>query len=267
MNLNLTLRSMLLATAAAAAFSLGANAAQAATLAGLMDGGATLVWIDTVSLKVTKTVKIQGASLVGMDVRPTDKQLYGLTTQGKIVTIDAASGKLAEKSQVSERLPEGGAISVDFNPAADRLRVIGADGTSLRINVEDGKATVDGSLKYAEGDANKGKTPKPGAAAYTNSFAGTKETALYDIDVANGVLVRQAPPNDGILNTVGALGVKLDGGVAFDIVSDGNGGNAAWLMSGDRLYSVDLAKGSAKSAGTIAGLKGKVMDIAVLPTM
>ena len=62
---------------------------------------------------------------------------------------------------------------------------------------------------------------------------------------ANGMLVKQAPPNDGILNTVGALGVKLDGDAAFDIVCDGKGGNSAWLMSGQRLYSVDLAKGTA----------------------
>lgn len=265
MNPKLTLRSMLLATAAAAAFGLSASAAQAATVAGLMDGGATLVWIDTGSMKVTKTVKIQGAKLVGIDVRPADKQLYGVTTQGKIVVIDAATGKVTEKSQISERLPEGGKISVDFNPAADRLRVIGADGTSLRVNVEDGKATVDGSLKYADADANKGKMPKAAAVAYSNSFAGTKETALYDIDVANGVLVKQAPPNDGILNTIGSLGVKLDGGAAFDIVADGNGGNQAWLVSGNRLYLVDLAKGAAKQTNTIGGLKGKLTDIAVLP--
>jgi hypothetical protein len=265
MNPKLTLRSMVLATAAAAVFGISANAAQAATVAGLMDGGAVLVWIDTGSMKVTKSVKIQGANLVGIDVRPADKQLYGLTTQGKIVTIDAATGKVTDKSQVSEKLPEGGPVSVDFNPAADRLRIVGADGTSLRVNVDDGKTTVDGSLKYAEADANKGKMPKAGAVAYSNSFAGTKETALYDIDVANGVLVKQAPPNDGTLNTIGALGVKLDGGAAFDIVADGKGGNQAWLVSGNRLYLVDLTKGSAKQTNTIGGLKGKLMDIAVLP--
>jgi hypothetical protein len=265
MNPKLTLRSMVLATAAATAFGISANAAQAATVAGLMDGGAVLVWIDTGSMKVTKSVKIQGANLVGIDVRPADKQLYGLTTQGKIVTIDAATGKVTDKSQVSEKLPEGGPVSVDFNPAADRLRIVGADGTSLRVNVDDGKTTVDGSLKYADADANKGKMPQAGAVAYSNSFAGTKETALYDIDVANGVLVKQAPPNDGTLNTIGALGVKLDGGAAFDIVADGKGGNQAWLVSGNRLYLVDLTKGTAKQTNTIGGLKGKLMDIAVLP--
>jgi hypothetical protein len=104
------------------------------------------------------------------------------------------------------------------------------------------------------------------AGAYSNSFAGTKETALYDIDSANGTFVRQAPPNDGILNTIGALGAKNDGNVAFDIWSDGKGGNAGWLLTGDTLYTVDIASGTTKSIGKIAGLKGKISDIAILPT-
>ena len=57
------------------------------------------------------------------------------------------------------------------------------------------------------------------AGAYTNSWKGTKATTLYDIDAATGALVTQAPPNDGVLNTVGPLGIKLDGPVAFNIVS------------------------------------------------
>ena len=62
--------------------------------------------------------------------------------------------------------------TVDFNPVADRLRVMGSDGTSLRVNVDDGKVTVDGSHKYKEGDANAGKTPKVVAGAYTQFVEG-----------------------------------------------------------------------------------------------
>jgi hypothetical protein len=137
----------------------------------------------------------------------------------------------------------------------------------LRINVEDGKTTVDGQLKYADGDAMKGTQPKVTAAAYSNSYAGTKETALYDIDAATGTLVKQAPPNDGILNTIGKLGVKVDGPVAFDIWSDGKGGNTGWLLSGGMLYTVDLATGAAKPFSQVSGLKGRIGDIAILPAM
>ena len=254
--------------AAAAAFAtLATTAAQAATLAALQDGN-TIAWIDTDKKMVTGSVALAGgASIVGFDVRPADGKLYGLTADGAIVTIDAKTGKWDKKSQLSEKLPMGASFSVDFNPAADRLRVIASSGMSLRINVDDGKATVDGALKYAETDGMKGKTPNVMAAGYSNSFAGTKETALYDVDVAHGTLVKQAPPNDGILNTIGKLGVKLDGPIAFDVWSDGKGANTGWLLAGGALHTVDLTTGAAKSIGAIAGLKGKVSDIAILPAM
>ena len=239
---------------------LGASA-QAATLAGLQDGN-TIVWIDTAKKKVTGWKKLAGgASLIGFDVRPADGKLYGVTPDGMIVVVDAKTGKWEKKSQLSETLPKGATFSVDFNPVADRMRILSSTGMSLRVNVEDGKTTVDGSLKYADADASKGKTPKAAAAAYSNSVAGSKETALYDIDATAGALVKQAPPNDGILNTIGSLGIKLNGATAFNIVAQGED-NAAWLVSGGTLYSVDLKTGKATSAGKLEGIAGKLTDIA-----
>ena len=203
------------------------------------------MWIDTDKKKATGWVKLDGgASLIGIDVRPADGKLYGVTPDGAIVIVDHKTGKWEKKSQLSEALPKGATFTVDFNPVADRLRILSSTGMSYRINVEDGKTTVDGSLKYAEADANKGKQPTVTAGAYSNSFAGTKETALYDIDAANGTFVRQAPPNDGILNTLGKLGTKVNGDVAFDIVADGKGGNTGWMLIGGTLYTVDIATGS-----------------------
>ena len=237
----------------------------AATIAALQDGK-KITWIDTDKMAVTGSVALAGgASVIGIDVRPADGKLYGVTAEGAIVTIDAKSGTWEKKSELSEKLPAGAAFTVDFNPVADRMRLMGSNGMSLRINVDDGKATVDGSHKYAESDKSKGMTPKITAGAYTNSKAGVKETALFNIDAASGMLVKQAPPNDGILNTVGALGVKVDGAVAFDIVADGNGGNAAWLLTGGTLHSVDLTTGAAKAVGPIAGLSGQITDMAILP--
>jgi hypothetical protein len=253
--------------AAGLATGLAMAASQAATIAALQDG-TSIAWIDTDQKKVTKTVRLDGgAKLIGIDVRPADGKLYGVTADGVIVTVDPATGKWEKKSQISEKLPSGVTFSVDFNPAADRLRVLTSAGMSLRINVEDGKATVDGQLKYAETDANKGKTPRVIAAGYSNSFAGTKETGLYDIDAANGVFVKQAPPNDGILNTLGKLNVPLAAPIAFDVWSDGKGGNTGWLLSNGQLYSVDIASGATKSMGRVSGLKGKVSDIAIMPAM
>jgi hypothetical protein len=94
---------------------------------------------------------------------------------------------------------------------------------------------------------------------------GAEETTLYDVD-ATGSILRQAPPNDGVLNTVGMLGMKADN-AAFDIASMGDGRNEGWLMAGDTLYRVDLATGKGTQIGKIAGVSGPVRDIAVLPAM
>jgi hypothetical protein len=256
------LRALLTASVLSITLGTGAYGAQVAALV----GNDTIAVVDTTAKKATKTMKVTGinGALVGIDVRPADGMLYGLTADGTLYTI-APDGKATMKSKLETMLPAGVMATVDFNPAADRLRVIGSDGTSLRVNVDDGKVTKDGSLKFAESDANKGKTPKVIAGAYTNSVKGTKETALYDIDAATGSLVKQAPPNDGILNTVGTLGVKVSS-VAFDIWSDGSK-NEAWAMADGQMWSIDLATGKATSAGKISGVNGDVKDIAILPAM
>lgn len=238
-------------------------AASAQTVIGLTDGK-TLVMLDGMSGKVGKTVPLSGAAhLIGIDVRPADGMLYGVTADGAVVTIDPLTGKAVEKSRLKTMLPNGVTATVDFNPVADRLRIIGSDGTNLRVNVDDGSVTTDGALKFAEADMHKGEKPNVIAGAYINSVKGAKETALYDIDGTIGGLLKQAPPNDGILNAVGKLGVALSGPVAFDIVSDGMGNNTAWLVAGGMLHKVDLATGKATMAGKLSGATGAITDIAV----
>lgn len=58
------------------------------------------------------------------------------------------------------------------------------------------------------------QTPQIGGTAYTNSVAGATSTTLYAIDVARDVLVTLANPNDGIITTVGPLGVNTTADVA-----------------------------------------------------
>jgi hypothetical protein len=247
---------------ALAAVSSSGAAQAAGWIIGLVDGK-SIVTIDPATRKVASKADIKGAdNILGIDVRPADGAVYGLTGDGWIVTIDPKSGTATQKSKLSEMLKPGVTVTFDFNPVADRLRLMGSDGTSLRINVDDGKATVDGSHKFKEGDANAGKTPKVVAGSYSNSWKGTKSTMLYNIDAATGSLVTQAPPNDGVLNTVGSLGVTINGAVAFNIVAVGEDRNDGWLATGGDLYAVDLKTGKAAKAGRIEGLSGKLTDIA-----
>lgn len=250
--------------AAVAAIALQTSFAQADTIVAL--SGDSLEMIDSKSGKVSGKTKIKGvSSVVGIDVRPADGQLYALASDGTIATVDAKSGQATAKSKLDTPLPTGVKMTVDFNPVADRLRVIGSDGTNLRINVDDGKVTKDQPLKFAEADAG-GKTPMVIAGGYINSMKGAKETTLYDIDGTSGGLFRQAPPNDGVLNKIGMLGIDAKN-ASFDIMTDAAGTNTAVLLSGKKLYTVDLASGKTTATKDISGLSGDVTDIAAMPAM
>lgn len=255
------------AATAAAIGILASGSASAQTVIGLVDGK-TLVMIDGATGKVSKSMPVTGAAnLAGIDVRPADGMLYGVNWDGTVFTIDPASGKAMEKSKLKTMLPAGVTATIDFNPVADRLRLIGSDGTNLRANVDDGSVTTDGMLKFADGDMHKGETAKVVAGAYTNSVKGAKETALYDIDATIGGLLKQAPPNDGILNAIGKLGFTINGPVAFDIIADGMGNNTAWLVSDGVLHKIDLTSGKAMAASKVTGAPGTITDIAIWPAM
>jgi hypothetical protein len=223
--------------------------------------GKTLVWVDPATKKVTGKADIKGAAnVVGIDVRPADGMLLRGDRRRRHLHGRRQERRRHDEEQDLGRL-KGTITVVDFNPAADRLRVITSDGANLRINVDDGKTTVDGTLKYKDGDMQAGKTPKVVAGAYTNS-ANPKPTAtaLYDIDDA-GHLLSQAPPNDGVLNTVGMLGVKLNG---RDRVQHRQQGRGQRGLAGDRRHAL-LGRpedGKATSAGKLEGVTGKLSDIA-----
>ncbi len=147
--------------------------------------------------------------------------------------------------------------------AMGKNRVIGADGVSLRINVDTGATTVDKPLNYDAADASNGKKPAVAAGAYTNSMKGAKGTELFHVDGSNGALVLQNPPNDGVLKTRGMVGVTGPADMVMDIANEGEGKNTAYLIAGTALYTVDLANGKATQVGMIKGMNGKLVDIAV----
>lgn len=253
--------------AAAASFlALSAPAAQAGMLVALT-GDDTLVTVDTQTRTATGSTVVSGVGgrLLGIDVRPADGKLYGLFVDGTVATIDPASGAATKVDTLATMPTDGSMVTVDFNPAADALRIMGSDGKNLRTKITGGAVTQDGAHAFAAGDMHEGETPKIVAGAYTNSHAGTKATALYNVDGTIGALVRQDPPNDGALKAVGKLGTELADTVGFDILSDGKGGNEAWLMTGGSLYAVDLETGAASAVGTVTGVDAPVRDMAILP--
>jgi len=201
--------------------------------------------------QVTDITGVEG-TLLGIDTRPADGLIYGISTANNIYTIDADSGVATYVSTLNTPF-EGGTISgFDFNPVADRLRLVGDNDQNLRINVDTGEVTVDAPLALGSGDVNEGVNPNVTAAAYTNSFDGTTSTQLYNIDTLLNDLALQNPPNDGTLTTVGDLGVDFDTLGGFEIVSATEGDNKAFALSDKTLYSIDLSSGAAYSLGDIS---------------
>ena len=191
---------------------------------------------NTLTGNVAITGLNPGENILGMDFRPADSQLWALSSTGRLYTLDPATGAATFRSALAAdpadtTLPftalEGSlTASVDFNPAADRLRVITPLGLNLRINVATGATTTDAVINRASGPASLL------AAAYTNNFAGTTATALYDIDGLTDVLALQSPPNDGTLVNVGPIGVDVTGFAGLDIAGGENGLVLAALRTG-----------------------------------
>ena len=147
----------------------------------------------------------------------------------------------------------GATASIDFNPTVDRIRLVTNTGQNLRLNPENGAvAAVDGSIATSSSITG---------VAYTNSKSGATTTTLYDIDVTNGKLFKQDPPNNGTLAEVGSLEIPVSGQVAFDISADNNVSlMAATSGTTNNLYRVDLSSGKVYK---IDALAEKIIDLAI----
>jgi hypothetical protein len=212
-------------------------------------------------------------AFVGIDFRVQDGQLYGVGNGGGIYTIDPTTAVATLTSSLSVPLdPQATLFSVDFNPAADRLRIVSDTGQNLRHNVNaGGTTTADGTLTYTAPPA----TPTPalgvtGAAYANNDLDPSTATTLFDIDSTMDQVVIQSPANTGILVATGKLGGDVGSQVGFDIYSDlvdgvtvQNFGFASLSVNGTYgLYEINLLTGQAI---LIDNFKDDVVvDIAVL---
>ncbi|MDO7886212.1 DUF4394 domain-containing protein [Hymenobacter cheonanensis] len=174
-----------------------------------------------------------GQQLVGIDARPSTGQLYGLgynagtgATQLYLLSMPTSSTTSVTATPINatpitlnlqdpnSSLTDNTAntrglitnVGFDFNPRADRIRVVAPNGVNYRLNPNTGGlVATDTNLSYVAGNT-VGHAPYIGTAAYTNSATAVAGTTLYDIDVTNTnallSIQGQNTPNDGILNPV-----------------------------------------------------------------
>ncbi|MGW7029247.1 DUF4394 domain-containing protein [Streptomyces xanthophaeus] len=222
---------------------------------------------DRVSSAGNVTGLAGDTALVGIDFRVQDGLLYGLGNAGGVYTLDTTTAAATKVSQLSIALT-GTAFGVDFNPAADRLRIISDTGQNLRHNVN---VAIGGTLADTPLTTPPATTPTLGVtgAAYTNNdLNAATATSLFDIDTAADRVVLQSPANSGTLAPTGNLGVDAGPSAGFDIYyspRDGSNQGYAALSTGGsyRFYTVNPLTGAARDVGAFpAGLQ--VFDVALL---
>ncbi len=219
-----------------------------------------------------------GEVLLGLDVRPggtTANQAIALGSSGRLYVIDPATAAATVKATLVADPNDttaaftaltGAQFGVDFNPVADRLRVVSNTGQNLRINADTGATITDGDLNVAT-------TPRLGvtAVAYTNDFSTACRTALYYLDTTTDELFTTTDPNGGALTSIGVLGVDAAAVSAFDIVTASAGTNralASLTVAGvNSLYEVNLTTGAATPLVAFTGLMASetVMGLALTP--
>lgn len=199
-----------------------------------------------------------GENILGIDFRPATGELYALGSTSRLYTINKATGAATQVGTAGAFTLSGTDFGFDFNPVVDRIRIVSNTGQNLRVNPNDG------TLSATDTPLNPG-TPLVVAAAYTNNFAGTTSTTLYDIDSGSDSLFIQNPPNNGTLNLVGPLGINVTNEAGFDITAGSNNALAALQLNGatsSGLYRINLTTGAATLIGPI-GNNIVVRDIAI----
>ena len=208
----------------------------------------------TINSSVAVTGLNANQTLRGIDFRPANGLLYGVSSDSRLYTINLSSGAATPIGSAGAFALTGTSFGFDFNPVPDRIRVTSDADQNLRLNPNDGTlAGTDGILAYAAGDTNALANPNIVGSAYTNSFPGATSTTLYDIDSTLDILVIQNPPNNGTLNTVGSLGFNTSDLVGFDIFFFDKRAFASLTAAGagSSLFSINLANGAATPIGAI----------------
>ena len=220
-----------------------------------------------------------GQSLVGMDFRPSNRQLYALgydsvaaapAANAQLYTLNPTTGTTAPvgsavRLELGRRLAR---VGFDFNPVADLIRVVSTNRANYRLNPTTGAiAGTDANLAYASGTP---AVPGIGAVAYTNSFAGASSTTLYAFDELNTSAPNSAantallsivnPPNNGTLTNpipvmFGAFVTGAPAAVDIDIYANGaTNRNEAFLTEvtatgSSNFYRLNLTTGQATLVG------------------
>lgn len=223
-----------------------------------------LIEIDSEATKplvrIQKIVGVaEGQLLTALDFRPATGELYAMGVDGNVAqlyVLEDDGGPSVQATVVGPqfsglRNPAGTEFGMDFNPTIDRLRLVSTADQNVVFNPDDGLTTVATDLFYADGDANENANPKVAQIAYDRNVAGSTATQQRGIDVGVDALVTVAN-NDGVLETIGSLGVDVSEIGGFDVSETGTAYAVLTIDGGQRIYRINQTSGAAIELGVPA---------------
>lgn len=215
------------------------------------------------SIAITKLR--EGEMVLAIDIRPATRELYGVTNQNAIYTINVTTGVATRISQTPfTPALEGTTVGFDFNPATDKIRMITDKNQYYWIS------PVTGQVISVQTFSTNGVIVAINGSAFSNNFSGTIGTTLYNIDVLGDKLYRQNSSGGSQL-LVGSTGLNITGEGGFDISRSGYAYAVLLASSATppplnstfgedqeayRLYRLDLRTGKATSLGKVKPIIG-----------
>ena len=205
-----------------------------------------------------------GKTFIGIDLRPSNNTLYGVTTSNEIFTLDAATGNSSFVAALSNNIiSSSNGYGFDFNPVNDAagttsLRIVSSNGQNFAVNANTGVVT-----NYANNQPGAAVTHTIGTGytgvSYTNSNPSSPATAtaLYYINSSSDELfVATSAFNTPTITKVGALGHEILRANGLDISSSGIAYSSFLMDDGTGksiLTTINLATGAATKAGDFVG--------------
>lgn len=206
-----------------------------------------------------------GESIIAIDIRPSTKQVFGVSDMSLLYTINPSTGVATAVSGIpfSPALT-GTMVGMDFQTSADVIRIVTDTDQNLRISPTTGAVVaVDRPISPSTASIN-------GIAYAGTGSSSSFSASLYDLNAADGTLYYQADSRGGLMK-IGSTGLFITGEGGFDILGGTglaflyahgthNNGNEDktndWTVDAYRLYAINLRTGLATQFGMVRPMIG-----------
>jgi hypothetical protein len=219
-----------------------------------------ITWDSANPAQILTGVAVQGMmaneTVVGIDARPANGNLYAVGSFGHLYQINQATGvSTAIGSGTFMPALNGSQFGVDWNANSDQLRIVSNARQNLVVSPT-GVVTAQTNVAAQANDEGAGSAPNIVHLAYNNNTPGAPSPTLFGIDTGRDRLVTFANPSNGQYSTVGALGFDATELGGFDVSGETGTAYATFTnanQSRTMFGTVNLTTGAFTQLGEVGG--------------